>query len=271
MIYSMEHQQTQPQPTHYSLQALFKSSESKKKVKKQIKQRTLPSIKSIPNHSILYKTVSTISQPKPSTNTLDSNYYKIAKTLKAIRNKVKSNNTQLRNVPESIRSYGRESICQLTERQKKKDLLIINDNFPLSEFLSESKEICLKNLLIKIIKTESSKIEEREVNIGKALDLEKVNLENDQFLFQEYSERKKKSFREIEGQLIELEKNNKMLSLKLKDAKLECQTIKDEIHKYVSLIEKDRQYALFINRSLKGGRHEIFNSEYSKPEDIMYL
>lgn len=263
--YSMEQH-----PSHYSFQALYKSFDSKKDNIRQNKKQPLPSIKSNRYNSILCNTVSTTSHSKLSTSTLDSNYYKISKTLQAIRHKVKSN-SQCHNLPETIRSYGEESIRQLTDRKKKKDLLITSDNPPISEFMSESKEICMKNLLIKIIKTESSRIEEKEVNIGKALDIEKINLENDQYLFHEYSETKKKSFREIEKQLLELEKNNKMLSLKLKDIKIENLGIKDEIRKYINLIEINRQYAFFINRSMKGGRPEFFNVEYRNVDDIMYI
>lgn len=152
-----------------------------------------------------------------------------------------------------------ESTKLLKEIQKRKNNTLAEDEVSLRMFLKENKEISIKNLLIKLLKNESDKLETKERSVNKALNDGQINFKNDQKSFNDFSEMQKKACKEIERVLFEIQKKNKELSDIEKSYKGEGKAIEEEMGKILEQIDNSRICAKFVNHVLGGDP-----SKYSK-------
>ena len=143
-----------------------------------------------------------------------------------------------------------ESTKLLKELQKRKNNSLNDDDSSLSAFLLESKEISIKNLLIKLLKYESNKLENKEKKTSRTLNEGLENFKNDQKAFMEYSEMQKKACKEIEKVLFEIQKKNKELSDIEKSSRIQCKSSMEEIEKTLEQIDNSRICAKFVNQVL---------------------
>ena len=81
-----------------------------------------------------------------------------------------------------------ESTKLLQELQKRKNNTLNDDESSLSAFLMENKEISIKNLLIKLLKKESNKLDSKEKNSDKLISDGRETYKADLQNFYSYSE-----------------------------------------------------------------------------------
>ena len=140
----------------------------------------------------------------------------------------------------------------LLNNYKHKQRKIKDVNTPISTFITQNKEISIKNLLIKIINKESDKLVKKEQKLTKDLKTDKSNLENDEKKFEEYSDLQKSECKKIQMTLKELEKKNRDLMSEEKKYKLEVKIKEYEIYKILVQMNLYRFYAKFANQVLDG-------------------
>ena len=140
----------------------------------------------------------------------------------------------------------------LLNNYKHKQRKIKDVNTPISTFITQNKEISIKNLLIKIINKESDKLVKKEQKLTKDLKTDKSNLENDEKKFEEYSDLQKSECKKIQMTLKELEKKNRDLMSEEKKYKLEVKIKEYEIYKILVQMNLYRFYAKFANQILDG-------------------
>ena len=123
---------------------------------------------------------------------------------------------------------------------------------PITTFITENKEISIKNLLIKVINKESDKLVKKERKLSKDLKSNKYHLENDEKKFTEYSDLQKLECKKIEMTLAKLQKRNRDLMAEEKKYKLEVKIKEYEIYKILVQMNIFRFYAKFANQILDG-------------------
>lgn len=120
----------------------------------------------------------------------------------------------------------------------------------LSSFLDQNKEISKKNLLIKLMNHESTKLIEREEKLSHHLVFYKNQLENDEQKFNDYINLQKTTCKKLEHTLSVLQVKNKDLKEEQKMFKDLKKMKKDEIKKVLSQINDCLFYANFTNEVL---------------------
>lgn len=188
----------------------------------------------------------------------DPENFNLMKRIKEIRKITKESNTDITKQNSNI-AFAKdkidivfESTKLLKELQKRKTNTLNEDDSSLSAFLLENKEISIKNLLIKLLKGESDKLDSKEKQAKKKLEAEQENYRNDQKCFMEYSDIQKKACKEIEKVLIEITKKNKELAEIEKSYRIQCKNSTEEIEKVLEQIDNSRLCAKFVNQVLGG-------------------
>ena len=118
----------------------------------------------------------------------------------------------------------------------------------LYTFTKQNRDICLKNIFINLIKDESNKITTKENQINKALEEAKNDFLKDINVFEEFRNKKKKSYRDQEIKLEEAVKKNKIIIEQLKKCSSEMHGTRDEIDKNIRDIILYKMYADFIHQ-----------------------
>ena len=118
----------------------------------------------------------------------------------------------------------------------------------LYTFTKQNRDICLKNIFINLIKDESNKITKKENQINKALEEAKNDFLKDINVFEEFRNKKKKSYRDQEIKLEEAMKKNKIIIEQLKKCSSEMHGTRDEIDKNIRDIILYKMYADFIHQ-----------------------
>ena len=145
-----------------------------------------------------------------------------------------------------------ESTKLLQELQKRKNNTLTDDEGSLSAFLMENKEISIKNLLIKLLKKESNKLDSKEKNSDKLINDGRETYKADLQNFYSYSEMQKKACKDIERVLLEIQKKNKELSDVEKTYRIQSKVVMEEIEKILEQIDNSRLCAKFVNQVLGG-------------------
>ena len=152
-----------------------------------------------------------------------------------------------------------ESTKLLKDINSRKNNSMNDDGESLSTFLTGSKEISINNLLIKLLKEESNKLENKELKVTKAIKEGQDNFKIDQRNFLKYSEMQKKACKEIETLLKDIQKKNIELSQTEKTIRAESKHYEEEIVKVLEHIDILRVCAKFVNH--------VFNGDISKFEN----
>ena len=197
----------------------------------------------------------------------DPDKFNLNKKIKEIQRESKTNNIlDIINKKNTRISFSKENINFVAESsqllhdiKKQKGEEYNKDENSLSKFLSDNKEISIKNLLIKILKIESEKLVKIEDSKGKEIEIQKKNYIKEINYFNDYINQQKKACKEIESILSDIEKKNKILFEDEKKYKFQIKIIEDEIKKILEEIDNLRICALFVNKVL-----ERDPSKYSK-------
>jgi hypothetical protein len=122
----------------------------------------------------------------------------------------------------------------------------------LNSFITENREICLKNILLDLLKSERQKISNKDTVVSKALDECGVKLVNDWEEFKQFEEDQKKLQKEMERILFEMTRENRDLIDKKKRLGQECKQIQDEMERTIKMIVNSKYYANFVHSVLGG-------------------
>ena len=144
----------------------------------------------------------------------DPEKFNLNKKIKEIQRETKTNNIlDIINRKNTRISFSKENInyvvesSQLLQNLKKQKTEEYNrDDNSILKFLSENKEIYIKNLLIKILKIENEKLIKIEDSKGKEIEFQKKNYLKDINYFNDYINQQKKACKEIESILSDIEK-----------------------------------------------------------------
>ena len=189
---------------------------------------------------------------------IDPNAFNISKKIKEIQRITKSKKLDPLETDSRI-AFAKDKIdivfesTKLLKQLRARKHNSLNDEVePISTFVTESKEISMNNVLIKLLKEESDKLETKEHNATKALQDEQDNFNKDQSNFIEYSETQKKACKEIEQVLQDIQKKNKELLYTEKAYRAESKQIEEEMAKILEQIDNGRVCAKFVNHVLGG-------------------
>mgnify|MGYP003571356709 CR=1 FL=1 len=142
----------------------------------------------------------------------------------------------------------------LNERQAYKTFYNKN-RIDLHSFVRLNREICKKNYVIDLIRNERNKIKSKEKEIVKALDDAHRILIKDKQAFDDFTQNKKKEFRESDLNLDEAIRNNKLIMEKIRKHNSEVHGTEEEIIKNIKEIILYKNYADFIHKLL--GKEKI--------------
>ena len=157
----------------------------------------------------------------------------------------------------------------IQERKINKKFSYFN-KIDLYTFTKQNRDICLKNIFINLIKDESNRILTKENQIQKALEEAKIDFMKDLHAFEEFRNKKKKSFRDQEIKLEEAVRKNKTIIEELKRYSSEMHGTKDEIDKNIRDIILYKLYADFVHqiipkdenmKNVKMDKIEMLNKE----------
>ena len=189
----------------------------------------------------------------------DPEKFNLNKKIKEIQRETKTNNIlDIINRKNTRISFSKENInyvaesSQLLQNIKKQKTEEYNrDDNSILKFLSENKEIYIKNLLIKILKIENEKLIKIEDSKGKEIEFQKKNYLKDINYFNDYINQQKRACKEIESILSDIEKKNKILFEEEKQYKFKIKIVEDEIKNCLEHIDDFRICALFVNKVLQ--------------------
>ena len=200
----------------------------------------------------------TLSQSRKYIPKIDPQSFNISKKIKEIQRITKSKKLDPLETESRI-AFAKdkidivfESTKLLKQLQARKHNSLNDEVEPISTFVTESKEISVNNVLIKLLKEESDKLETKEQNATKALQDEQDNFNRDQSNFIEYSETQKKACKEIEQVLQDIQRRNKELLYTEKAYRAESKQIEEEMAKILEQIDNGRVCAKFVNHVLSG-------------------
>ena len=120
----------------------------------------------------------------------------------------------------------------------------------LHTFIRQNREICKKNYVINLLKNERNKVKTKEIEIKKDLeDAQRIFLK-DKEAFENFTQDKKKEFRDSDLHLDEAIRNNKLILEQFRKANSEVHGTEDEIEKNIKGIILYKTYADFIHKLL---------------------
>ena len=197
----------------------------------------------------------------------DKNSINIVKTIKAIRNnhlslkKNKNNYTIIKSIPDNIAYESKfENIVfdankLLNKHNFKENDLNVNNN--INDFMSQNKEMCLDNLLIKLIKKENKNLKDNFETRNKEVEKLKKKISKDETDFELYSVKQKNLHYKTSDLLDKILTKNYSLKKKFYELRSKSRALEDEIFKMIEQIESLRIYAKFVI-SVLGGNDKLF-------------
>ena len=120
----------------------------------------------------------------------------------------------------------------------------------LQTFIKQNRDICIKNILIDLLKNESNKIKTKEKEITKALIDANKEFDKDKNAFDDFMLMKKMQFKDSDLKLDEAIRNNKMLMEQIRKLNSELHGYEDEIEKMIRGIFLYKTYSDFIHKLL---------------------
>ena len=146
----------------------------------------------------------------------------------------------------------------------------------LHTFVIQNRDICKKNFVIDLLKNEINKINKKEKEIKKALEDANNIFLKDEEAFDNFTQNKKKQFRETDLHLDETIRNNKLLMEQYKKYNSEVHGTESEIERNIKGIIIYKNYADFIHKLL--GKEKINvdvktikNNLQTKEKDLIHI
>lgn len=139
--------------------------------------------------------------------------------------------------------------------EKKINKFYIKKRVDLQTFARQNREICLKNNIINLLKSESNKLLIKEKEISDALESANVSFNRDKQLFEEFIYKHKEKAKQNELIIEEAIKNNKRLIDEIHKLQCEIKSKHDEIERIIRDISVYYSYAEFIHRIIGNGQN----------------
>lgn len=157
----------------------------------------------------------------------------------------------------------------IKERSKNQGLSLTSRPKGKSAFITDIKDVCLKNYLIGLLKVERTVLSDKESNIQDALINSEKRLLEDSKYFIDYVEREKESLKEKENFIINLTTHNKQLNDRLNELKKERKGLIDDSERTIKNINNLKEISKFVHRLIGKPLEESmnFNSMNSNAED----
>ena len=124
-------------------------------------------------------------------------------------------------------------------------------------YKTQSKEICIKNMLIDLMNEERMKLDKHQQEISRALTLNQRDLDRDIALFDTFKNDVRIKSKEIENRLGRIMQENKHSIDRKKKHTQDHRVILDEMEKTLRQIITLKFYAVFVHTILGGGRKYI--------------
>ena len=124
-------------------------------------------------------------------------------------------------------------------------------------YKTQSKEICIKNMLIDLMNEERMKLNKHEQEISRALTLNQRDLDKDIALFDTFTNDVRIKSKEIENRLGRVMQENKHSIDRKKKHTQDHRVILDEMEKTLRQIITLKFYAVFVHTILGGGKKYI--------------
>ena len=202
----------------------------------------------------------------------DKNRINILKKIKSIRNrnlKMKNNKNllfpiQFKSSNDNIayeskfRNIVFDANKVLNTHIEKDNEFNLKDN--INTFISQNKELCLNNLLVKILKKENKNLKENFEIRSKNVENSVKTLSKDEKVFELYSTQQKKLYYKTNDLLNQIHTKNYVLYKLYYDLQTKSKVLEDEIFKMIEQIESLRIFAKFVTKVL-GGNDKIFDGE----------
>ena len=125
----------------------------------------------------------------------------------------------------------------------------------LHTFVIQNRDICKKNYVIDLLRSESEKIKTKEKEIKKALEEANKSFIKDKEAFEIFTQEKKMQFRETDFHLEEAIRKNKLIMEQIKKYNSEVHGTENEIERNIKGIIVYKNYADFIHKLL--GKEKI--------------
>jgi hypothetical protein len=202
----------------------------------------------------------------------DKNRINILKKIKSIRNrnlKMKNNKNllfpiQFKSSNDNIayeskfRNIVFDANKVLNTHIEKDNEFNLKDN--INTFISQNKELCLNNLLVKILKKENKNLKENFEIRSKNVENSVKTLSKDEKDFELYSIQQKKLYYKTNDLLNQIHTRNYVLYKLYYELQTKSKVLEDEIFKMIEQIESLRIFAKFVTKVL-GGNDKIFDGE----------
>ena len=220
------------------------------------KSKSSKSYKTSYNKSKTSNFMSNIVTEDDDSDEEDEKHFNVSKTVKQIKQ-----NCFLTSIYKNNKNYNydkkhadiiSDSDKILRDFRTKNYVKINGDDISLTNFLEQSKKLSVKNLLMKLMSNESSKLYNQECKISNHLLKNKNFLDSDEKKFNEYVIIQKETCKKLENILNEIQSKNKNLKEEENKFQLQNKTKEDELQKILTQINKFRYYAKFTNEVLGG-------------------
>jgi len=200
---------------------------------------------------------------KPSTANIEKDFNirkKILELKKTCRETSGFNITALKSL-KFLNTANVKSIAEtskiISEKNSKKMNLPGNQQDSIFNFITDNREIGMKNFLLGLLKDERGMISTKENLVAKAIKHSEVKLDKDLKNFMEFIEQEKKTQKQNEFVLLKAFDANREFAAKKKKSSLENKQICDEIDRTIKGIMSLKSYAGFVHIVL-GGKNYIF-------------
>lgn len=194
---------------------------------------------------------------KPIKYSIES--FSVSKAIEDIKKKIQKNDTKnkLASIKTSNSHFAYDpkyadvvfdcnKLLNFHEVRKKAELKEGDDM--LSTFITQNKDLSVKNVLIKLMNNESNKISLNEDKIKKRLKDNAKKLKEAEKNFEEFASLQKKTTKQIENTLVSLQEENHKLLEEEVNNKILNKILNDERQKLLEQIESLRIYAEFVNK-----------------------
>ena len=187
----------------------------------------------------------------------EDNFFNVIKTIKSIKSKEKNFDFQsylkkTKNIIDKKNALIALDSDKVLSNFKKTKKLKETEDIPISTFITQRKEISINNLLIKLMNTESNKLQKKQQKMTKELKKETNIIEKEEEKFNEYSNNQKIECKEIETTLTELIAKHENLIKEEQELILNIKEKEFEIYKLLIDMNLYRYFAKFCNTVLDG-------------------
>lgn len=154
----------------------------------------------------------------------------------------------------------------LKERTKNRGLSLTTRPKGKHAFITDTKEVSLKNYLIDQLKHERTKLNDKEITIGQDLKSSDLKLIQDEAQFNYFVENEKEQMKRNEGSLLHETHNKKLLIDQKNELIKDRKQILDEIERNIKNINNLKTISLFVHK-LMGIKTSRENLNSSSNED----